>query len=181
MPSRLRKSIVILGFALPLAVSALARADLKIGYVDLQRALLEVEDGRRAKTKLQILLDQQKKAIDREQASLLKEKESLDQQLSGISHETRVQRQNELGKKAYDLAQRWEKENFDKMNPIIASIANREGMTFVFEKTDAGILYAPTYLDITNELVRQYNDPKRAKSPAAVKAGDSKSVRAKKK
>lgn len=195
MPSFLRKSIVILGFALPLAMSALARADLKIGYVDLQRALLEVEDGRRAKTKLQTLLDQQKKAIDREQASLLKEKENLDKQLSGISPETRVQRQNELGKKAYDLAQRWEKEKaevekkqresvqaiFDKMNPIIASIANREGMTFVFEKTDAGILYAPAYLDITNELVRQYNDPKRAKSPATVKAGDSKSVRAKKK
>jgi len=189
-----RKFVAFLGFALSFSTSAIARAELKIGYVDLQRALLEVEDGRRAKAKLQAILDQQKKTFDKEQGSLLKEKEDLDKQLTALSQETRVQRQNELGKKAFDLTQRWEKEKadvekkqreevqaiFNKMNPLIASIATREGMTFVFEKTDAGILYAPAYLDITNELVRQFNDQKRAKSLPA-KAGDSKSGAAKKK
>lgn len=195
MIRRVPKPVAVLGLVLPLAVSAIARAELKIGYVDLQRALLEVEDGRKAKAKLQTILDQQKKTFDREQAGLMKEKEDLDKQISAMSQETRVQRQNDLGKKAFDLTQRWEKEKadvekkqrdevqaiFDKMNPIIASIAQREGMTFVFEKTDAGILYAPAYLDITNELVRQYNDQKRAKSPPTAKAGESKTGRAKKK
>ncbi len=189
-----RKLVAFLGLALPLATSAIAGAELKIGYVDLQRALLEVEDGRRAKAKLQAILDQQKKTFDKEQGSLLKEKEDLDKQLTAMSQEMRVQRQNELGKKAFDLTQRWEKEKadvekkqrdevqaiFSKMNPLIASIATREGMTFVFEKTNAGILYAPAYLDITNELVRQFNDQKRAKSPPAAKAGP-KSGAAKKK
>lgn len=195
MSRGIRQSVAVLGLMLPLAASAVARAELKIGYVDLQRALLEVEDGRRAKAKLQSVLDQQKKTFDREQANLIKEKEDLDKQFSAMSQEKRVQRQNDLGKKAFDLTQRWEKEKaevekkqrdevqaiFDKMNPIIASIAQREGMTFVFEKTDAGILYAPAYLDITNELVRQYNDQNRAKSPPTAKAGESKSSGAKKK
>jgi outer membrane protein len=44
------------------------------------------------------------------------------------------------------------------MDPIIASIAQREGFTLVFEKTDSGLVYAPQSLDLTNELVRLYND-----------------------
>ncbi len=175
----MRRYVIILIAALPLLASSVVRAEIKIGYVDLQRALLEVEDGRRAKAKLQAELDSQKKIFDREQESLIKEKETIEKQSSAISQEARIQRQTELGRKAFDLTQRWEKEKadvaqkqrtevqaiFDKMHPIIASIAQRDGMTFVFEKTDAGILYAPAYLDLTNELVRQYNNQKRSKAP----------------
>lgn len=190
-----RKIVAVLGFILPLASSAVARADLKIGYVDLQRALMEVEDGRRAKARLQNLLEQQKKTFDKEQNDLLKEKDDLEKKMGAMSQEMRVQRQNDLGKKAFDLSQRWEKEKanvekkqhdevqaiFARMTPVIASIAQREGMTFVFEKANGGILYAPPSLDITNELVRQFNDQKRASKAATAKAGDSKPVRTKKK
>jgi outer membrane protein len=89
-----------------------------------------------------------------------------------MSEETRVGKQTELQKKLFDLAQRWEKGKqemanrerterqgiFQKMDPIIASIAQREGFTLVFEKTDSGLVYAPQSLDLTNELVRLYND-----------------------
>jgi outer membrane protein len=145
--------------ALPLLLPTVARAELKIGYVDLQRALLEVEEGRAAKAKLQGVLDS-------------KQKEMLDKQASAMSEETRVSKQTELQKKLFDLAQRWEKGKqemanrertelqaiFQKMDPIIASIAQREGFTLVFEKTDSGLVYAPQSLDLTNELVRLYND-----------------------
>ncbi len=63
----------------------------------------------------------------------------------------------DLGKKAFELGQRLEKEKADlsqkeqtemqaifaKMDPIIASLAQREGMTMVFEKTDSGLVFAP--------------------------------------
>ncbi|HEX4621731.1 MAG TPA: OmpH family outer membrane protein [Myxococcaceae bacterium] len=158
--------------ALPLLLPTVARAELKIGYVDLQRALLEVEEGRAAKAKLQGVLDSKQKEIDKEQEGLRKEKELLDKQASAMSEETRVSKQTELQKKLFDLAQRWEKGKqemanrertelqgiFQKMDPIIASIAQREGFTLVFEKTDSGLVYAPQSLDLTNELVRLYND-----------------------
>ena len=44
------------------------------------------------------------------------------------------------------------------MDPIIAIIAQREGFTMVFDKGNAGLVYAPPSLDVTNELVRLYND-----------------------
>jgi outer membrane protein len=157
--------------ASPFTASIAHAAEPKFAYVDLQRALQEVDEGRDAKKRLQSSLDAKQKELDREQEALKKEKESLDKQLSMMSEEVRVQKQTELQKKLFDLAQKWEKGKaemanrertelqsiFQKMDPIIASIAQREGLTMVFEKTDSGLVYAPASLDLTNELVRMYN------------------------
>lgn len=155
-------------------------AELKLGYVDLQRALLEVDEGREAKKRLQKLLDDKQKELDREQEALRKEKEVLDKQASMMSEETRLQKQTDLQKKLFELAQKWEKGKadmatkertelqgiFQKMDPIIAQIAQREGLTMVFEKTDSGLVYAPPSLDLTNELVRMYNDQNKSGAKA---------------
>src|SRR4051812_42344510 len=76
----------------------LAHADTKFGYVDLQRALTEVEEGRAAKARLQSMLDQKQKDLDKEQEVLRKEKDVLDKQASAMSEETRVAKQTELQK-----------------------------------------------------------------------------------
>ncbi len=164
----MRRTAILAAILLP----SFALADVKLGYVDLQRALLEIEEGKQAKQKLQVILDQKQKEIDKEQEALRKEKEMLDKQAAMMSEETRIQKQTELQKKLFELAQKWEKGRaemaqkektelaaiFQKMDPIIADIAQREGLTMVFEKTDSGLVYAPQSLDITNELIRLYND-----------------------
>ncbi len=192
------KILLRLALVAPLAIAAAAHAELKIGYVDLQRALLEVNDAKQAKTRLQSIADERKKKFEQEQNDLMKEKDAFEKQMSVMSADARSQRQTDLGKKAFELGQKWEKEKADlaqkehtemqaifaKMNPIIASIAEREGMTFIFEKNEAGILYAPSYLDVTNELVRLYNDQKASKGKAEIKPSrtvDSKARSEKKK
>jgi len=163
-------------------------AELKVGYVDLQRALPEVEEGRTAKSRLQAVLDQKQKELDKEQDALRKEKETLDKQASAMSDEVRTQKQTDLQKRLFDLAQKWEKGKaemanrertelqaiFQKMDPIISAIAQREGLTMVFEKTDSGLVYAPASLDLTNELVRMYNDKNKGKGGAAPAAAAAK-------
>jgi outer membrane protein len=180
----LRSTLAATAVALALTTSAAARAEAKFGYVDLQRALLEVDEGRGAKARLQTMLEQKQKDLDKEQDGLRKEKEMLDKQASAMSEETRLQKQTDLQKKLYDLAQRWEKGKaemaqkertelqsiFAKMDPIIAQIAQREGFTMIFEKNDAGLVYAPASLDLTNELVRLYNDQNKGKGAAPAKA-----------
>jgi outer membrane protein len=99
-----------------------------------------------------------------------------------MSEETRIKKQSELQQRALALGQKWEKGQaemtqterrelqviFSKMDPIIAEIAQREGLTMVFEKSDSGLVYAPPALDLTNELVRLYNAraTKKAAAPA---------------
>lgn len=154
-----------------------AHADLKVGYVDLQRALIEVTEGQVAKAKLKTEMDKKKAELDAEQAKLTDDKAVLDKQGAMMSEEVRTQKFTEWQKRLYDVMQKaqkvqmdlQEKERtelkkiFERMDPIIAAIAQREGLTMVFEKTDSGLVYAPPSLDLTNELVRTYNEKHPAK------------------
>src|SRR5687767_64604 len=132
----MRRSLPI-ALAISLLAPYAALADTKFAYVDLQRALMEVQEGREAKKRLQATLDGKQKELDREQEALKKEKETLEKQSSMMSEETLKQRQIDLQKKLLDLAQKWEKGKmematkertelqaiFQKMDPIIATIA----------------------------------------------------------
>lgn len=152
-------------------VSGVASAEVKLGYVDLQRALLEVGEGQAAKAKLKAEMEKKKSELDAEQAKLTDDKAVLDKQGAMMSEEVRTQKFSEWQKRLYDAMQKaqkvqidlQEKERtelkkiFERMDPIIAAIAEREGLTMVFEKTDSGLVYAPPSLDLTNELVRTYN------------------------
>lgn len=172
----------VLSFALPVAASA----EQKIAFVDLQRVLLEVDDGKAAKGRLQKWLDERQKEIDKEQEALRKEKETLDKQASAMSDDTRMQKGAELQKKVLELAQKWDRYRaeaagrerqemepiVDKIDQVIAKIAERDGFSFVFEKRDSGLVYAQTQYDLSNEVIRAYNAlPKSAapKAPAAPK------------
>lgn len=155
-----------------LLTATVAHAELKLGYVDLQRALAEVGEGQAAKSRLKSEIDKRKAEFETEQNKLRDDKAVLDKQGAMMSEEVRNQKFTELQKRLFDLTQKAEKMQaelqekertelkkiFEKMDPIIATIAQREGLTMVFEKTDSGLVYAPASLDLTNELVRNYND-----------------------
>lgn len=166
------RRLQILVIALATLSPALAFAELKVGYVDLQRALQEVGEGKTAKEKLKADLEKKKRELETEQNKLRDEKTVLDKQGAMMSEEVRNQKLTDMQKRVFELTQKAErmqvemaqseqkelKRIFEKMDPIIASIAQREGLTLVFEKTDSGLVYAPASLDLTNELVRTYND-----------------------
>jgi outer membrane protein len=181
-----RQMLLALIATFSLVVPRLAHAaELKLAYVDLQRAFAEVDEGRTAKAKLEQIRAAKQKDIDKEKDQLQKEKETYEKQLPTMSAETRAQQGSELQKKFLDLEQRFEKGRAElaqneretlggilaKMQPIISGIAQRDGFTMVFEKNDSGLVYAPPSLDLTNELIRLFNE----KSKAAATAGSKKS------
>ncbi len=167
-----------------LLTAGVASADIKLGYVDLQRALAEVQEGQSAKSRLKSEVDKKKNEFEAEQNKLRDDKAVLDKQGAMMSEEVRNQKFTELQKRLFDLTQKAErlqselaekervelKKIFEKMDPIIASIAQRETLTMVFEKTDSGLVYAPASLDLTNELVRTYNDKYPVKGAAKTTA-----------
>lgn len=183
----LRSKLSFLALALSLSLPTLAAAQVKMGYVDYQRVMLEVDDGKAAKQRLQKWLESRQKEIDAEQEGLRKEKETLDKQASAMSEETRVQKATDLQKKVYDLAQKWEKSRGEaaererkEMEPIIAkideiirSISERDGLGMVFEKRDSGLVYALSQYDLTNEVIRSYNSKGGAKAKDAPVAKDA--------
>ncbi len=156
---------------LTLTASA-ALADLKVGYVDLQRALMEVSEGQQAKTKLKAEIDKKKAEFESEQKKLREDGMVLDRQASAMSEEVRVEKMKQLQGRLMQISEKGQKlqvefvekervelkKIFDRMDPIVAGIAQREGLVMVFEKTDSGLVYALPSMDLTNELVRTYNE-----------------------
>ncbi len=159
--------------ALLAAVLALApvaaRADLKLGFVDLQRALNEVDEGKSAKSQLEKEFKEKQKQLDAKQDELKRLKADYDKQAVVMSEQAKRDKQAELERKAQETQQlfvqlqselsRREQEItggiFEKMRAIVREIAEAEGIGMVFERSN--VLFAPASSDMTNELIRKYN------------------------
>ncbi len=151
-------------------VPGLASAEQKIGYVDLQRALNEVDEGKSAKALLKRDFDEKQKEIDAKKADFEKLQVDFEKQAPMLSEQARKDKAQDLDKRARDLQalfvgsqkdlsdreQKATRGIFDKMAQIVGEIAEADGFTMVLEK-NAGVVYAPPSLDLTNELIRKYN------------------------
>jgi outer membrane protein len=168
------------------AFPAHARAEQKIAYVDLQRALNEIEEGKAAKANLKREFDQKQKMLDEKKAEFDKLRGEFEKQAMVMSEQARKDRQSELERKGgelqgffvqlqKDLSEREREATrgiFDKMHAIVREIADAEGVSMVIQAE--ALVYATPSLDITNELVRKYNARHKAgAAPAAKKAESS--------
>jgi outer membrane protein len=169
--------------ALPLFFAIPARAQsVKIGFVDVQRAYQEVEEGKSVRTRLQQELAQKRSDLDQRRSNLEKMKADYDKQAPVLSDDAKRKKQEELQKaflEAQQGAQQMQEELQGKeqeamlginkrLQQIVNEIVDRENFNYVIDK--AALLYAPAASDITNEVVRRYND----RFGGASKAGDKK-------
>ncbi len=171
--------------ALLLAVAAgpaAARAEQKIGYVDLQRALNEVDEGKTAKAILQKDFADKQKQLDAKKAEFEKAQADFEKQAVVMSEAARKDKAQDLDRRARELQALFvnlqkdlsDRERdatrgiFDRMAAIVREIAETDGFTYVLEK-GAGVVYAPASLDLTNELIRKYN----AKYPGGAKKAEA--------
>jgi outer membrane protein len=180
----MRISLRLAVLALALAAPA-ARAETKIGFVDLQRAIREVDEGKAATAVLKKDFDEKQRQLDVKRGEFEKSKADFDKQASLMNEQARKDRAADLDKKAMELQQLFvnlqkdlsgrEQEVMrgliDKMSSLVREIAEADGFTMVLERGDAGIIYAQSALDLTNELVRKYNSRHPATAaPAAASA-----------
>src|SRR6266404_3077232 len=84
--------------ALLLASSPIAAfaEEVKLGYVDLQRALNETEDGRKAKANLKKVFDQKQKELDEQQQELKKAIDDLDKKRTLLPADKVREKETEL-------------------------------------------------------------------------------------
>ena len=170
-------------FSLALPRFAFAE-ELKLGYVDLQRALYETEDGRKAKAQLKKVFDQKQKELDELQENFKKKKEDFDKKRTLLSPEKVREKETELQQEFEKVQQNYlrqqkdlqEKEGeatskiFERMRTIIDKIATSENFSMILDRTQAGLIFAKPHLDLTNELIRRYNSGEGAGAkPAAPK------------
>ena len=173
--------------------AARAQEATKIGYVDMQRALGETEDGRKAKADLKKVFDQKQKELDEQQENLKKAMDDLNKKRTLLPVEKVREKEGELQNEVQkvqqtfmrhqqDLAQREQEVTgriFERMQRIIGRMASTEAFTMVFDRNQAGLVFAKPHLDLTNELIRRYNagegaDGKKPAAPAGAPAKGAK-------
>jgi outer membrane protein len=160
--------------ALALAFGTLAPtaalADTKIAVVDLQRALEETEDGKKAKAKLKSDFDRKQKELDEKQEELKKMKEELDKKLPLMKPEAAQAEQKKFQDRFMELQQTYarlqkdlagrEQEAtsgiFRKLTQVVGQISEKNGFDVVLEK-NSSVVWGKPALDITNEVIRTYN------------------------
>src|SRR5437764_7408990 len=160
----------LLTFASRFAARGALAQGMKIGYVDVQRAVQEVEEGKAARNRLQSELQQKRADLEKKRADLEKMRADYDKQAPVLSDDAKRQRQEQLQKAFVDAqtsASQMQEELSGKeaeamqsiskrLLQVVAEVSDRESFTFVLDK--AALLYAPAASDVTNEVVRRYTE-----------------------
>ncbi len=160
--------VVLLVSAVPQWVHA---QQLKIGLVDFQVALNEVEAGKRAKAGLKAQFDAKQKSLEAKQNQLKQLKDTLEGQKAALSADAMRQKEaeyrdifmdlqktlatyrNEMATKEAELTQ----SIITKLRVVVSEIGQKESFNLIFEKSGEAVLYAPSAQDITQKVVQAFN------------------------
>lgn len=163
--------------ALVLLLATVASApaqQLRIGYVDLQRALNDSDAGKKAKEEF-------KKQVDRLQVELKGQKDRLDSLKSQLEKKASVMKEEELRnlerdyqKKLRDFelsykdsqAELQMKDNeltaelLKELQVVIEDFGRRGGYTIILERSSSSVLYGAPENDLTDQVIEAYNRSK---------------------
>lgn len=143
--------------------------ELSIGVVNMQRAVSETKDGKAAETKLKGLKKKLEDELNRKLKEFYAEEEKLRKAWSILKDEEKRKRAQESRAKFEGLQKRYveaERELMKKktkammditrkLTGVIQKVAKRDKYDYIF--ANAAVLWAPQHVDVTNEVIRQYN------------------------
>jgi outer membrane protein len=154
--------------------AAAQTGEQKIGYVDLQRAIQGTTTGKKAKADLEAEFNKKQKEIQKKEADLKKMQEDLEKKKLALTEEVLAKKQAELQQEmgAYRQfvgdsqmnIQKRERELtgpiLQKLEKIIAKLAEDGGYTMILEKGGQGVLWAKKDVDLTDQVVSAYEKSK---------------------
>ena len=154
---------------LALLGAAPARAEVKLAYVDVQRALNECEAGKNAKADFRIKVQGVEQKLQNEQNEVAKLKDELEKKGMLMKPEQRQSLQDEYLNKAKNFERNFKdsKDDLERKDQemtgmiihdlaqVIRDVGEKNGYTMVMEKQS--ILWGMPGIDITDQVIRTYN------------------------
>jgi outer membrane protein len=154
--------------------SVFAADTLKIGFVDLVKALNESESGKKAKADLEFLIKSKQVAIDEKGKAIEKGKNDLEKQASVLSQDARKSKEEELERliREYqrlvsDSQSEVKKKEGEltgdilkEIRTIVQKIGQDEAYTLILENAEGQILYSLKEIDLTDSVIKKHNESK---------------------
>ena len=171
--------VLAAGGAVWLALAGIARAEMRVAVVDLQRALNECDAGKKAKDSVKGKFEKAQNDLRKEREDLDKSRDEFEKKALTLKEDERRNRERELENRALDFKRKYEDLQRDlkrtdneltsgiveQLYGIVNDYGRQQGYTLILEAS-SGLLYADKALDITDAIVKIHNSGgSPAKSP----------------
>jgi outer membrane protein len=152
-----------------------ASANMKIGVVDIQKAVNECNAGKEAKKAIVKEVEKFHRQFTDKQKELQTLKESLDKQAPMLNPDARAAKEKDLQNKAREF-QRWQEDSQNELNQkrteiernislglqkVIQKLGADEGYTFIMELNENLVLYASKTIDLTDRVIKLHDAQKK--------------------
>ena len=150
-------------------------ADLKVGFVDIQRAVNECREGIEAKKALIKEAEKFQRLGQEKQKELQTMKDSLEKQALMLTPDARAAKEKEFQNKGREF-QRWVEDGQNEikskememlktiamgLQKVVQKMGADEGYTLVLEKNEEFVLYASKSIDLTDRVIKAYDAQKK--------------------
>ncbi len=166
------KVIILCGVLIFWAFGGTAHAvEIKIGYVDMQKALNESEAGKEAKVVMESEVMKFQNEIAQRQGELQALQETLQRQGLMLSEKARKEKESEYQDKLKEY-KRWGEDRQGELKQkqmeltkaalkglqaVVKKLGEEEKFTVILEKNEAVILYASRAIDLTDRVIHIFN------------------------
>lgn len=161
---------LVLTWAAPVLAEDEAKP-VRIGYVDLQKALMESKAGKKAKADFKARVDKLEKRLQGKKEELEKMKEDLERRAVVMREEERRKLADEFERKRLDLKLDFEDSQAElqkkdqeltgtivsSLQGIIKEIGDKRGYTLILELGSSPVLYFKSTDDITAEVLTAFD------------------------
>lgn len=167
----MKKTLLLLVIFVVLAGHAYAE-NLKVGVVDLMKALNESDSGKKAKGELESLIKSKQSVLDQKGKEIEKMKSDLEKQSSVLSAEAKKTKeedlekmlreyqrlvqdsQNEVKKKEGELTGGILKE----IRVVVEKIGEEGDYTIILENAEGLVLFSKKEINLTDAVIKKYNE-----------------------
>jgi len=177
---RSKKMVVVIGILILLGGFGLAFGQaqapgLKIGFVDIQKAVNECNSGKEAKKTIVKEVEKVQRQFADKQKELQAMKEALDKQAPMLNPDVRANKEKDLQNKVREF-QRWQEDSQNEVNQkrvemernismglqkVIQKLGADEGYTFIMELNENIVLFASKAVDLTDRVIKLHDTQKK--------------------
>ena len=155
----------------PATAAPAASGSMRIGVINVERLVQESALGKEAFNRVKKLNDQKKDEGEKLQKELRDMEQKLADQGSALADDKREALQKSYQEKAIafkrfqddanrdlEAAQKKELSELERrVFPVINQVGKEKGFTLIFNKFQSGLVYADDAIDITDDVLKQFN------------------------
>jgi outer membrane protein len=167
-------AITVVGGAWLATAQGPAPPPQKVGFIDVQRVLARSQAGLAAREQLEREKATMQKDVDKNRVEIEKLREELEKKGLVLSADAKREKEEVLQRKIRDLRRMSEdlqkelqtKEQaltqriLQELTTLIERIGKEKGFLLILERRSAGVIYGDAEADVTEEVIRAYDQEK---------------------